>query len=173
MATYSPHIFSWCQRFGLQDSDAADVTQAVLLKLVRLMQDFEYQPDKGSFRGWLKTVTSNLTRDLLRQKGRISEGAGDTDAWSRIANLGDPSAYEALANLIEESYERELLAIASERIQKRVQPKTWQAYEAVRDGLTSAQAAAQLGINVADVYVAKSRIVKLLKSEVEKLDRDE
>src|SRR5262245_46513302 len=52
---YGPAVFQWCRQWGLQESDADDVTQNVLLKLVEHLKVFEYDP-AGSFRGWLRTV---------------------------------------------------------------------------------------------------------------------
>ena len=50
---YAPAIFHWIQSHGLQDSDAADVTQEVMLKILRSIRTFEYDPARGKFRGWL------------------------------------------------------------------------------------------------------------------------
>ena len=47
---YGPRIFRWCRGRGLQESDAEDVTQNVLLDLGRQMRTFEYRPapeDRG------------------------------------------------------------------------------------------------------------------------------
>ena len=63
---YGPMIAAWCFRQGLGESEAADVTQTVLVKLVGVMRDSRYDPAKGSFRSWLKTVTNNAVRDVMR-----------------------------------------------------------------------------------------------------------
>ena len=50
---YGTRIHGWCRRWGLQEADAQDVCQDVLVKLVRAMRAFRYDPAQ-SFRGWLK-----------------------------------------------------------------------------------------------------------------------
>jgi RNA polymerase sigma-70 factor (ECF subfamily) len=170
---YAPMIYHWCCRFGLQASDAADVTQEVLLKLVGAMREFEYDPSRGSFRSWLKAVTGNAVRDLLESWKRQARGSGDTQVMGRLAAIEDPEAWDALTAEIERQYERELLSAAEQRVQPRVHPHTWRAYQMTAvDQQPPAQVATQLGITVAEVYVAKSRVIKMLRMEIETLEGD-
>jgi len=168
---YAPMIYNWCCRFGLQQSDAADITQEVLLKLVRAMRAFEYDPSRGSFRSWLKAVTGNTVRDLLQSWKRQARGSGDTQDVRRLASIQDPRALNALTAEIEGQYERELLNAAEQQVRARVQPHTWQAYQMTAvDQQPPVDVSAQLGITVAEVYVAKSRVIKMLRREIGKLD---
>ena len=169
---YEPRIMNWCRRYNLQESDALDVTQEVLGKLVRAMQTFEYQPARGSFRGWLKTVTNNAIRDFLKTLSRPGRGSGDTQTHRQMEILKSEEALSALASTIEEEGERELLREAEQRVKARVQPHTWQAYKmTVLESCKSSEAAEKLQIPVSDVYVAKSRVIKLLRQEVENLNK--
>lgn len=170
---YAPMIYNWCCRFGLQQSDAADVTQEVLLKLVRAMHQFEYDPSRGSFRSWLKTVTGNAVRDLLQSWKRQARGSGDTQDIKRLASIQDPRALDSLTAEIEAQYERELLNAAEHRVRARVQTHTWEAYQMTAvDQQPPVDVSAQLGITVAEVYVAKSRVIKMLRTEIGKLEGD-
>ncbi|MDA1015392.1 MAG: sigma-70 family RNA polymerase sigma factor [Planctomycetota bacterium] len=169
---YTPRIYAWCRKFGLQESDAADITQDVLGKLVLAMKSFEYDPRKGSFRGWLKTVTNNAIRDLLKSFQRPGRGVGDTSANERLATLVSNEALQTLSEMLTAEGERELLQEAEARVKERVKPVNWEAYVLTAHEDMKAPAVAQrLGIAVADVYVAKSRIIKLLKQEVERLNQ--
>src|ERR1041384_3848949 len=60
---YGRHIYRWCRQWKLQDADAEDVTQDILLKLTQKLRAFTYDPSRG-FRGWLKTVAYNAWRDF-------------------------------------------------------------------------------------------------------------
>ena len=62
---YTPLLFHWARRLGLQESDAADLVQDILATLLEELPRFEYQPDKR-FRGWLWTVTLNRFRERRR-----------------------------------------------------------------------------------------------------------
>ena len=71
---YGPLLKAYCENWGLQEADAQDVTQAVLLKLVEKLREFQYDATR-SFRAWLKTVTRNVVADEVR-RNRASRGAG-------------------------------------------------------------------------------------------------
>lgn len=166
---YAPRVFDWCRKFGLQDADAADATQMVLLKLVDCLQRFEYDPEQGRFRSWLKTVTRNVAADVGRQwreRGlgvEVIEIAGAVD--------GQLSPDEELYQAIESAFREEMLRAAEERVRLRVHPATWQAYWlCCREQITAPAAAARLEIAVTDVYVAKSRVLKQLRAEIGRLN---
>ena len=167
---YTPRIFAWCRRYRLQDSDAADVTQEVLGKLVRAIRSFDYDATRGSFRGWLKTVTNNAVRDFLEDLARPGRGSGDTQVGGMLAALQAPDAIQDLTSSLEEEAERELLREAESRVQLRVQPNKWEAYRLTAlKNVAAADAATELGMPVSEVYVAKSRVLKLLREEVARL----
>lgn len=167
---YTPRIYGWCRRYRLQESDAADVTQEVLGKLVKVIRSFEYDPRRGSFRGWLKTVTNNAVRDFMAELSGPDRGSGDTRIGDVLAAIQDPGAISELTAALEEEAERTLLREAEERVRLRVQPHTWDAYWLLAtESLSAAEVAVRLSMPVAEVYVAKSRVVKSLREEVERL----
>jgi len=168
---YSPMVLAWCRQFGLQDADASDALQEVLVKLLRVMKDFEYDPSRGNFRSWLKTVTSNLVRDLQRAAKPGDSGSGESRIQQYLCQIKDPQAFDQLSQLFQRQYEEELIALAGQRVQQRVEKKNWQAYclYAVQQQKANA-VAEQLQMPVAEVYVAKSRITKLMREEIAKLE---
>ncbi len=167
---YAPKIYNWCRRYHLQESDAADVTQEVLVKLVRAMNGFEYDPQRGSFRGWLKTVTANAVRDLAASWKKAGRGSGDTAIGQVLATIEDEKAVEALRVQIETCHQEELLAEAEKLVEPRVQPHTWQAYRLTAvEHRPTAKVAEELGMPVSEVYVAKSRVLKMLRQVVHEL----
>lgn len=167
---YTPRLFGWCRKQGLQDSDAADVSQEVLSKLVRAIRTFDYDPRRGSFRGWLKTVTNNAIRDFVAERSRPGRGSGDSQSCSALAALSTPAAIGELTATLDAAAEMELLREAEARVQLRVKPHTWEAYRrTVLNSEPAADVARQLNLPVADVYVAKSRVLKGLREEVARL----
>jgi RNA polymerase sigma-70 factor (ECF subfamily) len=167
---YGPKIYGWCRRFHLQEADATDVSQEVLAKLVKAMRSFDYNPARGSFRGWLKTVTNNAIRDMVDEWNRPGRGSGDSQVMQSLAAIQSPDALASLAAEIESQAEQEMLREAEERVRLRVKPHTWQAYRrTVVDGVAAAEVAAAIGMPVAEVYVAKSRVIKMLREEVSRM----
>ncbi|MCR9198979.1 MAG: sigma-70 family RNA polymerase sigma factor [Planctomycetaceae bacterium] len=172
VARYSPKIFQWCCRNSLQESDAADVTQQVLLKLVTQMRSFEYDRSRGTFRAWLKTVTTNAVRDLGRRwQHQNVRGSGDTVTGEQLKSLADPQALANLTAGIEAQYQQELLKEAEARVQPRVQPHTWLAWQRTAvDQVAASDVAAEVDMTVAEVYVAKSRVNKMLRQEIRQME---
>ena len=105
---YGPQIHAWCLRWRLQDADAQDVTQNVLLKLVRHLPDFAYDPSR-SFRGWLRTLTAHSWSDFIRDQVRGVRGAADSVVADRLDTV---QARVDLVRHLEETYDRELLELA-------------------------------------------------------------
>lgn len=172
---YSPKVFEWCQQNSLQDSDAADVTQQVLLKLVTTMRTFAYDSQRGSFRGWLKTVTTNAVRDLGRQwQRRNIRATGDTVTAEQLNSICDTNALNDLSARIEAQYREELLSEAESRVRTRVNSDTWEAWRLTAvEQLAAPEVAQRIGKSVSEVYVAKSRVNKMMREEVQRMEQAE
>jgi RNA polymerase sigma-70 factor (ECF subfamily) len=164
---YGRKIYGWTRRWNLQEADAEDLTQQVLLKLAQKMQTFSYDPAK-SFRAWLKTVTHHAWRDFVESRARPGAGTGDTRTLEHLHTI---QAGETLADELDEEFARELLDEAMARVRLRVQPHTWQAFHLLAvEGRSGAEAAEQLGMKVATVFVARSKVQKMLQAEVRRLE---
>ncbi len=163
---YRPGILSFCLAFPLQPADAEDVAQTVLLKLVRKLRDFHYDPNQ-SFRGWLKAVTRNILLDYHAQL-RADRGSGDSDVLHLLENV---EAREGLVQQLEAEFDHELLDLALRTVQPRVPAQQWEAFRLTAlEGLSGADAAAQLGMLVATVYTSKSKVQKLVREEIQRLE---
>jgi RNA polymerase sigma-70 factor (ECF subfamily) len=164
---YGRKIYGWCRRWQLQVADAEDVTQQVLLKLAQKMHAFSYDPSQ-SFRAWLKTVTHHAWRDFVEARHRPGAGSGDT---SVLEVLHSVEARDGLVNDLDEEFTRDLLEEAMARVRLRVQPHTWEAFHLLAiENLSGAEVSAQLNMKVATVFVARSKVQKMLKEEVRRLE---
>jgi RNA polymerase sigma factor (sigma-70 family) len=165
---YGPRVHAWCRRWGLQEADAQDVTQDVLVKLVTRMRTFSYDRS-GSFRGWLKTVTYHAWRDSLHGQQRAGQGSGDSAV---LAVLHSVEAGDDLARRLQEEFDLELLEEAGARVRLRVRPHTWEAYRLLtEENLSVPEVAGRLGMQVAMVFVARSKVKRMLREQVRKLER--
>src|SRR5262249_8885964 len=154
-------ILLWCRRWQLQEADAEDVTQDVLLKLNSRMATFSYDAS-GSFRAWLKTLAHHAWRDLVAERWRAGIGAGDSQVGAFLEGL---EAGNDLAEERQEEFRRELVDRAMERVRPRVSSRAWEAFRLTSlEGWSGAAAAAQLQMKVAQVYLAKSRIMKRMQA---------
>jgi RNA polymerase sigma-70 factor (ECF subfamily) len=166
---YTPHIYRWCRRWNLQPADAEEVTQNVLLKLVEKLSGFRYDPAR-SFRAWLKTLTHHAWVDYL--EGLRARGLGAADS-AVVALLERVEAREDLVRRLEAEYDQELLEEAMNRVRRRVEPQTWEAFRLTSvEGLSGSEAARRIPMKEAMVFVARGRVLKLLREEVRSLGGD-
>jgi RNA polymerase sigma factor (sigma-70 family) len=164
---YGPRIHGWCRKWNLQEADAQDVTQAVLVKLADKMRTFAYDPSR-SFRAWLKTLAHHAWSDFLEARQRPGRGSGDDHVWELLESVG---AREDLAQRLEEAFDHEVLDLAIACVRLRVAPRTWDAFRMTAlEGLSGAAAAERLNMKVATVFVAKSEVQKMLAEEVRRLE---
>lgn len=162
---YGRHVYRWCRQWKLQDADAEDVTQEILAKLARKLRDFLYDPSR-SFRGWLKTVAHHAWRDFV--ESRPCRATGDDNVQELMHTL---EAREDLLQKLAEAFDHELLEAATLRVRLRVAAHTWEAFRLVAlEGVPVTEVATTVRMQVAMVYVAKSKVQKMLQEEIRKLE---
>jgi RNA polymerase sigma-70 factor (ECF subfamily) len=157
---YTPLLYFWACRMGLQAADAADLVQDILTILLQKLPEFSYDKTK-SFRSWLRTVTLNRFRDNLRRKAAALRDAGPA-GLDDVAVPGDAEA------LWEKEYRDHLVDRAAELMKAEFQPTTWQAFWGLTvEGKSGAEVAAALGLSIDAVYAAKSRVLRRLRQELD------
>jgi RNA polymerase sigma-70 factor (ECF subfamily) len=153
----------------LQEADAEDVTQMVLVRLAAQMRTFAYDPTK-SFRGWLRTLTRHAWSDFVHARQRGGRASGDT---AMDATLHLLPAREELVAQLEEQFDQEILEEATARVRLRIDPTTWEMFQLLAvEGVSGAETARRLNRTVAAVFKAKSRVQAMLRDEVARLEGD-
>jgi RNA polymerase sigma factor (sigma-70 family) len=154
---YGSRILRWCRSRGLQDADAEDLTQDLLVKLSIQMKTFKYDPAK-SFHAWLKTITINALIDALKKRRRARE------------LMDNYAARKALIEELQPQFDREALEEAMARVELRVEPNTWKAFQLTGiEELSTSEAASQLDMPESRIRVYKARVTKLIREELQKL----
>lgn len=169
---YAPVIYGFARKRGLQDADAADLMQEVLRSVATAAQRLDYDRSRGTFRGWLFTVTRNKVYNFLESRGRRVVASGDSRVQERLEQHADGDG--KLSADWETDYQRTLAAQAMERVRGEFQPATWRAFLLTAvEGRSPAQVAPLVGLSVGAIYVAKSRVIARLRQEIEAMQGDE
>jgi RNA polymerase sigma-70 factor (ECF subfamily) len=162
---YAPVVYAYARQRQLQDADAADLTQEVLRNVMRAARKLEYDATRGSFRGWLFTVTRNKLIDW-REKQSRGQAAGGTSAQEVFTQQPAPED-EALWD---QEFRRHVFAAAAEQVRQEFEGTSWQAFWSTAvEGKKAPEVAHALGLSVGAVYIAKSRIQARLKERVSEL----
>lgn len=164
-------ILNWCRRRGVNLCDSEEIAAVVLSNLVTAMARFEYDPNRR-FRGWLKTVVINEIHGFWRRHMRRpgDHGSGDPQHLRRLEELIAPTALDSLAAELDTrlNFDLQLAHEIIDRVSARVEPQTWQAYwQTEVEGLAVEEVARRLNMKVSTLYVAKSRVARMLREEGE------
>ncbi len=158
---YSPLLYSWAHRLRLDEHDVADLVQDVFATLVEVLPLFDYDA-RRSFRAWLKTVLMNAWRKNQARAARTR-----TTGHGLPADVPDT---DPRMELDEAEYRRRLVARALQLMQVDFEATTWKAcWEFLVEGRDPEAIARDLGISVNAVYLAKSRVLRHLRVELQGL----
>jgi RNA polymerase sigma-70 factor (ECF subfamily) len=164
---YGPKIYRWCQQWQLQEADAQDVTQNVLLKLAAKLDTFVYDPAQ-SFRGWLRTLTEHALCDFVAERRHPGLGSGDSRVVEMLETV---EARTDLLDRLKAEFDQEVLKEALSRVQARVPSQRWEAFRLTAlEGLSGAEASQRLNMKVATVFTAKSKVQKMVQEEIRKIE---
>lgn len=166
---YGPLVYQWGRQCGLQSQDAADVVQEVFGSVASGVSAFQRVRPGDSFRGWLWTITRNKVRDCFRSLKGTVQAQGGTAAQQRLAQVreqppagAEPDATQTAPPTPEYR--------ALELVRAAFEEKTWEAFRRTTvDGLTAAEAAAELGLTPEAVYKARSRVLRRIREELGEL----
>jgi len=165
--SYGKLIYTVAKSAGLNDAEAQDVVQETILSVAQEMPGFRYDPAKGSFKGWLKLVTRRRIADYFRSRRVerekvVSQGPGEPleeEQWSN-----------ELDDLWEQQWQQTLIVRALEKVRKQVSARQYQIFDLnVLKEAPASEVAKILGVNLAQIYLAKHRVSALLKKEMKAL----
>jgi RNA polymerase sigma-70 factor (ECF subfamily) len=160
---YAPLLYRYGRNHRLQDADAADLTQEVLRAVSGAISRLDYDPRRGTFRGWLFTLAHHKLCDMLTRRQRQDQAVGGSAAQDLLDEVAAPADEE----MWNQEYDRCLFNWAVEQVRGEFAPNTWQAFWLTAvDGKSAQQAGDELGLSVGAVYVARSRVQARLKERL-------
>jgi RNA polymerase sigma factor (sigma-70 family) len=167
---YRKLIYGLARRSGLSHADAEDVTQEVFLRVAQTIHQFEADPERGTFRGWLMNLTRWRIADRFGDKPAGEQLCGGTRDHTGTGGTGTllrlPSP-ERVQSEWEDEWRQHVLEAACERIMRRVKPKHYKVFDLyVLRRNPVRQVSRELRINVAAVYLIGSRLTRQLRAEV-------
>jgi RNA polymerase sigma-70 factor (ECF subfamily) len=161
---YSPLLRTWLLRFDVEAADADDLVQDVLLTISSELPGFEHSGRTGAFRSWLRTILVHRVRDFWRSKKYRPTAAGGSSWAERLEQLTDESSDVSRAWNLE--HDRHVMARLLDQVRPRFEAKTWEAFHRqMFDGQRADTVAAELGMPLNSVYVARSRVLSTLRRE--------
>lgn len=163
-AIYRPMVRAWLVRQNIHHKEAEDLTQDILFTMARGIDRFRHSGQRGAFRGWLRTISTNRAREFWRAgRCRVQTCGGDSFLHA-IEELEDPSS--AMTAAWDAEHDRCVLGRLLELLANEFETRTMQAFrELVFQERKGAEVAAALGMTVPAVYAARSHILHRLRAE--------
>ncbi len=177
--TYWELIYNVARKAGLTDSEAQEAVQETIIGVAKRIGEFEVNRERGSFKAWLLQQSRWRIADQFRKRSqwRGLPGASpaqppDDTGTAPVNRIPDPASI-ALDSAWDDEWNRHLMHLAMEKVKTQVSTKQLQMFDLhTLQGLSVSEAARTLGVNVASIYMAKSRVGRLLKTEVRRLKKD-
>ena len=165
---YRPLIIGWLNRHGVPAADLEDLSQEVLLSVVKHLPGFQHSGQRGAFRAWLGTILRSRTVDYWRAADEGARARGGSGAAAALQEIADPDS--ELNRRWDEEHDRYVIQCLLDLVEEEFEPTTLRAFRRLAlDGVSGEQAAKELGLSVAAVYVAKSRVLQRLRQDAEGL----
>ena len=166
---YTPLLYGYCKKRGIQQADAADIAQDVMRSVALAMRRFEYDPEKGKFKAWLFTAVRHaIGRHFKNLKRRPL-----TPADSQFIELMESTPEKSETVDWERDYQRELLKWALAKVRPEFAERIWNAFEQTAvHGREAGEVADQIGMTKNAVAIAKFRVTKRLREKAESVDAE-
>lgn len=168
IAIYRPVIVRTAAARGLQEADAQDLAQQVLLAVASAIRQWEKQNESTQFRHWLRRITRNAIINAISRQplDKAHGGSSILVALAEHAEIDDETE-----SLIDWEYRRELYLRAAQIVRRDVNADSWRVFElTVLDGMSNQTAAKKLGKSVGTIYTARCRIMQRLRTAIAELE---
>jgi len=177
--TYWQLIYKTGLKAGLNEAEAQDVVQEVIISVARHMSEFKANPDSGSFKSWLMNITRWRITDQFRKRARdqalrhtpAHPGGPDGTHTATVERVADPAGLRLETEWAEE-WEKNVIHVALQRVKTRVKPEMFQIFDLlVNKRWAALKVARRLRVSLAQVYYAKYKVSALAKAEIRKLEK--
>jgi RNA polymerase sigma-70 factor (ECF subfamily) len=172
--TYWRLIYGVARKSGLNDAEAQDIVQETVISVARKIEGFKYVPAQCSFKTWMLQITRWRIISQLKRRDRAGRSSGLSDAGEQeglsLEQIPDPAGVD-LEVIWDEEWRKNLLAVALERVKRKIDPEQFQIFDLNCVEQWPAQKVAHtLGLNIGRVYLARHRVGKLVKAELRRLE---
>ena len=174
---YWQMLYRVARRAGLGEADAEDVVQETVVAVARQMPRFQYDAARGTFKGWLFRIVGRRVADHLRRvyrQPRREEPAFEPEAEADDSGPAAPDeASSEIGAAWEQEWEQAVFEAAVARVREQTNPKHFQVFDCcVRLGWPTTKVAATLGLSAAQVYLARHRVSRAVKTAARAINEE-
>ncbi|WDE97413.1 sigma-70 family RNA polymerase sigma factor [Lentisphaera profundi] len=170
---YRPYIYMITKGLNMQHDDAKEITQLIMIKIWKNLPKFDYDPDKGYFRGWLRTVTVNMVRNYIASKAFKQESLESIqESNESLPDLDRDFSKSEIERIADEEWEVYICRLAWDNVKENFEENAQEVYRLLSEGKECDVIGEQLGIKRNTVYVYRKRIQEKLYREIRRLNHE-
>jgi RNA polymerase sigma factor (sigma-70 family) len=167
---YRPIILRLARQKGMQEADAEDVAQQVLLAVAKAVEQREHDPQRAKFRTWLHRVAQNTILNALTRR-KADRGSGNSAMLAVLNGHESPAGPDS--DLLRLEHRREVFRWAARQVRKEFQQATWDAFWLTAvEGRAVETVAQQLAKNPGAIYAARSRVIRRIQEKVTEYEQE-
>jgi len=157
---YKPLLVFWMKKKNVPASAKDEVLQECWISAFKAIGKFERDSDKGSFRGWLRTIVHRRVADYFRS---LPKDQAVPQEW--LNDIVTPEQMDAEELEEEKEALREIEARALSVVRGSIKNEnTWKMFWMTAvEKVPTEEVAQQFNVSKAGVRMAKQRVVKRLK----------
>jgi RNA polymerase sigma-70 factor, ECF subfamily len=165
--TYSGRVYRWARKAGLQDSDAADVTNQVFASVTKGLAGFRREDKSATFRGWLRRITQNAVTDWRRLRAREQcQPCGGSENLTFLQLKPDQPSATTHSHQLAPRTSPESRAI--EQVRLTTPPDKWRIFWLLTaEEMSPEEVALECNVTLNVVYLTKHRITKRIREQLE------
>ena len=165
---YGPLVLAYCRASGWQQADAEDVRQLVMTKLAGRLRTFEYEPEAGGFRRYLRTVIrGEMARHATRRDGYAADMRVERSEFDAIPEAGGEDS------VWDREWMRHHFRIAWDAVRDRCDENSLEVFRQLLAGAHPNRIAGSMGMSETAVRKVKQRMCERLKAAIAEQIRDE
>lgn len=163
---YAPLMHGWLRWYEVNEADADDLVQEVLTVVCQELPQFNHNARIGAFRSWLRKILVHRLQNYWRGKKQLPPAKGGSSLLEHLNQLEDENSQ--LSHIWNEQHDRQVIARLMELVRPKFEPKTWEAFRRqMFEGQEAREIAADLGLGIGSVYMARNRVLAALRGEAE------
>ena len=169
---YRPYVYMITKGLKLQHDDAKEITQMIMIKIWKNLPKFNYDPDKGYFRGWLRTVTVNTVRTYISKKAYKQESLDQLNEDEAHGDVDVDFSESEIEKIADAEWEQYIFNMAWDNVKDEFNEKVQAVYAQLLEGKECEDIADDIGVKRNTVYIYRKRIQEKLYREVRRLNRE-
>ncbi|MCH2205521.1 MAG: sigma-70 family RNA polymerase sigma factor [Lentisphaerales bacterium] len=169
---YRPYIMMITKGLNMRHNDAEEIVQLIMIKIWKNIPKFNYNPNRGHFRGWIRTITVNSVRNYIDTKAYKQLSLDKMHETGEKTDVDDSFSESAIGKIADQEWENYICTMAWDNVKHHFSESVQNVFTELSKGTDCDVIAEKLDLKRNSVYKYRKRINERLFKEIRKLNRE-